>query len=268
MLYLMFFVFDIQNCWDIRMLMTLFQYIHKKWNVHLNQESTTSYLKTTESIARQHFCYSYRIFLVILSIQMCLYRKIKEMIVNHLNILHNSLNLLLPVTHIYVNFSLCLWYAVSEGVNRWPEGSELCSYAATYLYNLIAMWRKVWCCVSSGKETTLSIGRVLSISPPPLVDKVFLTRYGYLIPSFYSVSIFASLLIFSQVDRERFVDGSDDLTTDTTITYNEFVRQYKELSDWLGNIQQQVVQRQTISLSEKYLNQVRHWFDSYIDSLF
>jgi hypothetical protein len=49
--------------------------------------------------------------------------------------------------------------------------------------------------------------------------------------------------------------SSDDLSTETKVSYNEFLQQYKELTDWLGHIQQ-AVSRQTDSASERYLNQI------------
>ena len=40
------------------------------------------------------------------------------------------------------------------------------------------------------------------------------------------------------------------------MSYNEFLQQYKELTDWLGYLQV-AVSRQTASRSESYLNQVK-----------
>ena len=48
---------------------------------------------------------------------------------------------------------------------------------------------------------------------------------------------------------------SDDLMSQTSVSFTEFIQQYKELTDWLNQIQL-VTQRQVSSLSEKYLNQV------------
>ena len=49
---------------------------------------------------------------------------------------------------------------------------------------------------------------------------------------------------------------SDDLLGNTKkVSFTEFMQQYKELTDWLNHIQL-VTQRQSSSLSEKYLNQV------------
>ena len=51
---------------------------------------------------------------------------------------------------------------------------------------------------------------------------------------------------------------SDDLLGNTKkVSFTEFMQQYKELTDWLNHIQL-VTQRQSSSLSEKYLNQVRN----------
>ena len=62
--------------------------------------------------------------------------------------------------------------------------------------------------------------------------------------------------IFSlQSTESDFSWESDDLTTTTKVSFAEFVQQYKELTDWLNQIQL-VTQRQSSSLSEKYLNQV------------
>ena len=41
----------------------------------------------------------------------------------------------------------------------------------------------------------------------------------------------------------------------TNVSFNEFLQQYKELTDWLNAIHS-ATQRQGSSLSEKYLNQV------------
>ncbi|CAH1791757.1 unnamed protein product [Owenia fusiformis] len=46
----------------------------------------------------------------------------------------------------------------------------------------------------------------------------------------------------------------DDLLRDTNVSFTEFMQQYKELTDWLNQVQL-VTQRQSSSLSEKYLNQ-------------
>lgn len=51
---------------------------------------------------------------------------------------------------------------------------------------------------------------------------------------------------------------SDDVTNNATIvSFNEFLQQYNELTDWLTHIQS-VTQRQSSSLSERYLNQTYH----------
>ena len=97
------------------------------------------------------------------------------MIVNHLISLHNLLNLSLPVAHICINFSTVYDTLVAKGL---IDGQRVLNFAATqlpwYLYNLIAMmWGEVWYSVSSGNETTLSIGRVLFISPPLLWTRCF-----------------------------------------------------------------------------------------------
>ena len=80
-----------------------------------------------------------------------------------------------------------------------------------------------------------------------------------------SVNVFP---IFSlQSTESDFSWESDDLTTTTKVSFAEFVQQYKELTDWLNQIQL-VTQRQSSSLSEKYLNQVSRRLFLYIFSLF
>lgn len=48
---------------------------------------------------------------------------------------------------------------------------------------------------------------------------------------------------------------SDDLASNTNVSFAEFLQQYKELTDWLNHIET-ATKVNVSSLSEKYLNQV------------
>jgi len=45
------------------------------------------------------------------------------------------------------------------------------------------------------------------------------------------------------------------MSSESKVSYNEFLQQYKELTEWLGNIRL-VVRRQAASRSENYLTHV------------
>lgn len=51
----------------------------------------------------------------------------------------------------------------------------------------------------------------------------------------------------------------EEIKANSNVSFGEFLKQYKEISDWLKNIQtalQQKAAAYTLALSEKYLNQV------------
>ena len=49
--------------------------------------------------------------------------------------------------------------------------------------------------------------------------------------------------------------SSDEMSSETKVSYNEFLQQYKELTEWLGNVQC-IVRQQAASRSENYLTHV------------
>ena len=62
-----------------------------------------------------------------------------------------------------------------------------------------------------------------------------------------------------QTTEDELTAESDDATatpTKTPISFNEFLQQYKELTDWLNQVVG-VTSKESQTLSEKYLNQVR-----------
>jgi len=49
--------------------------------------------------------------------------------------------------------------------------------------------------------------------------------------------------------------SSDEMSSESKVSYNEFLQQYKELTEWLGHIRL-MVRQQAASRSENYLTHV------------
>lgn len=68
-----------------------------------------------------------------------------------------------------------------------------------------------------------------------------------------------SFLLSQSTEKDLSSCQDEDSVGTPSVSFAEFLQQYKELTDWLNQVHK-VTQREVTSMSEKYLNQVREAF--------